>query len=192
MRKALIFASIASLGITGTALAESGFDYSYVELGYVNTDLDDFNADGDGFQLRGSLEVGSNVHVFTKYTDLDFDFNIDTNTFEVGGGYAWPVRSNVDVIGAVSYLKTEVDVPRGRDFDDDGFGVGVGLRGRARDQLELTAGLQHVDFDEAGDDTIFTVGGRYFFTPAFAAGIDATFDDDGTAWYLGGRWSFGQ
>src|SRR5690606_41036439 len=107
MRKGLVFASIAALGIAGTANAESSFDYSYVELGYVNTDLDDFNVDGDGFELRGSLEVTNNIHVFTSYTDLDFDFNIDTNTFEVGGGYAWPVRSNLDVIATVSYLRTE-------------------------------------------------------------------------------------
>ncbi len=192
MRKGLIFASIAAFGFAGTAVAQSEFDYSYVELGYINTDLDDFNVDGDGFQLRGSLGVTDNVHVFAKYTDLDFDFNIDTNTFEVGGGYAWPLRSNLDVIGTLSYLKTEIDVPRGRDFDDDGFGLGVGLRGRAINQLEWTAGLQHVDFDDGGDDTIFSVGGRYFFTPAFAAGVDVTFDDDGTAWYLGGRWSFGK
>jgi hypothetical protein len=191
MRKGLIFASIAAFGIASTAIADNGFDYSYVELGYVNTDLDDFNADGDGFELRGSLAVTRNVLVFAKYTDLDYDFNIDTNTFEVGGGYAWPVHPNLDVIGTISYLKTEVDVPRGRDFDDDALGLGVGLRGRATNQLELTAELKHLDFDEGNDDTAFSVGGRYFFTRAFAAGIDATFDDNGTTWYLGGRLSFG-
>jgi len=192
MRKGLVFASIAALGIAGTANAESSFDYSFVELGYVNTDLDDFNVDGDGFELRGSLEVTGNVHVFAKYTDLDFDFNIDTNTIEIGAGYAWPLSPNLDVIGTLSYLRAEVDVPGARDFDVDGFGVGVGLRGRPLDNVELTAGLQHVDLDDSGDDTIFAVGGRYFFTRAFAAGVDVTFNDDGTAWYVGGRWSFGQ
>jgi hypothetical protein len=192
MRKGLIVASMAALGLAGTALADNGFDYSYIELGYVSTELDDSNVDGDGFELRGSLEVTRNIHVFVTYNDLDFDSNVDTRTFEVGGGYAWPVRSNLDIIASVSYLRTEVDPPNARDFDDDGIGLALGLRGRASDQIELTAALKHVDYDDWGDDTAFTVGGRYFFTKAFALGLDVTFDDDTTSWYLGGRWSFGK
>ncbi|MFO7305402.1 MAG: outer membrane beta-barrel protein [Gammaproteobacteria bacterium] len=192
MRKGLVFASIAAMGMFGSALADSSFEYSFVELGYVNTELDDSNIDGDGFQLRGSLEVTGNLHVFTQYSHVDMDANIDVNDFEVGAGYAWPVSPNLDVVGTLSYLKTEIDVPRGRDIDDDGFGLGIGLRGRVHPQIELTAGLKHVDYDDSGDNTFFNVGGRYFFTKAFAAGIDVTFDDDATTWYVGGRWSFGK
>lgn len=192
MRKGLVFASIAAFGMAAPALAESSFDYSFVELGYVNTDLDDFDVDGDGFQLRGSLAVGGNVHVFANYSDQDFDFNIDVKEYEVGAGYAWPVTSNLDVIGTLSYLKTEIDVPGLGDLDDDGIGVGLGLRGRPLDQLELTAGLKYVDFDDIGDDTILNVGARYFFTNAFAAGVDVSHTDDITTWSIGARWSFGK
>jgi Outer membrane protein beta-barrel domain len=192
MRKSIILGSIAALGMTGPAIAEDGFDYSYLELGYVKSEIDDFNVDGDGLGVFGSYEFTQNFHAFAGYSDQDFDFDLSASTFELGAGYAWPVNPNMDLVGTFSYITTEIDVPGFGSFDDDGFALGAKVRARVANALELTGGLKYVDYDEVGNDTTFGVGARYFFTKMFAAGVDVDFDDDGTTWMLGGRLSFGQ
>lgn len=192
MRKGFILGSIAAMSIAGQAVAAEGFDYSYVEIGYVKSEIDDLDIDGDGFGLRGSYEFTENFHAFAAYADQDFDFDVGATTFELGGGFAWPVNPNLDLVGTLSYIKAEIDVPFIGDFDDDGFAVGAGVRARVIDALELTGGLKYASFDEGGDDTTFGAGARYFFTKMFAAGVDVDFDDDGTTWILGARLSFGQ
>jgi hypothetical protein len=192
MQKGLVLGSILALSMAGSAMAEGGFDYSYVELGYMQTEIDDFDVDGDGFGLRGSLEVTDNFHVFATYANQDFDYDVSSTTFEVGAGYAWALNPNLDLVGSLSYVKAELEVPFFGDFDDDGFALGAGVRGRPMDQLELTAGLKFTSFDEGGDDTAVAGGARYFLTDAFAVGLDVEFDDDATTWMIGGRLSFGQ
>jgi hypothetical protein len=192
MRKGLYFGLLAALSVAGPAMAEEGFNYSYVDLGYVKSELDDYNVEGDGFGLRGSYEFTKNVHAFAGYTDQEYDFGVNATTMELGAGYAWPVNSNMDLIGSASYVHAEVKAPGFGSADDSGLGLGVGVRGRVVNALELTGGLQYVDFDKSGNDTTFTAGGRYYFTNRFAAGLDMAFDDAGTTWMLGGRFSFGQ
>lgn len=192
MRKGFILGLIAASSIAGPAMAEGGFDYSYVELGYVKSEIDDLDIDGDGLGLRGSYEFTENFHAFAAYADQDFDFDVSATTLEVGAGLAWPVNPNMDIVGTVSYIKGEIEIPSFGEFEDDGFALGVGLRARVVEKLELTGGLKHASFDESGNDTTFGAGARYFFTNMFAAGVDLDFDDDGTTWMLGGRLSFGK
>ena len=164
MRKGLYFGLLAALSVAGPAMAEEGFNYSYVDLGYVKSELDDYNVEGDGFGLRGSYEFTNNVHAFAGYTDQEYDFGVNATTMELGAGYAWPVNSNMDLIGSASYVHAEVKAPGFGSADDSGLGLGVGVRGRVVNALELTGGLQYVDFDKSGNDTTFTAGGRYYFT----------------------------
>jgi hypothetical protein len=191
-RKGFILGSIAALSIAGPAMAEDGFDYSYVELDYVKSEIDDLDVDGKGLGLRGSYEFSENFHAFAAYASQNYDFDVTGATLEVGAGLAWPVNPNMDLVGTLSYIKAEIDVPFFGDLDDDGFAVGAGLRARVVEALELTGGLKYASYEEVGDDTTFGAGARYFFTKKFAAGVDVDFDDDGTTWMLGARLSFGQ
>lgn len=198
MRKGMILGSLAALGLSGPALATDGFNYSFVELGYIDTELDDFDASGDGFGLRGSVELTENVHLFASYSDLDYDFDISGEELRIGAGYAWPLNPRLDIVGRLAYVRAEVDasvtIPGlGRinfGADDSGFGLGAGLRGRPIERLELTGGLDYVDVGDS-DDTSFDIGGRYYFTSAFSGGLDLRFNDDGTTYILGGRFDFG-
>ena len=54
------------------ASAADGVSYSYIDVNYVNTDLEN-GPSGDGFGARGSVEFGGNFFVFAEYTTLDFD-----------------------------------------------------------------------------------------------------------------------
>jgi len=200
MRKGMILGSLAALALTGPALASDGFSYSYVELGWVNTEFDDLNADGDGLGIRGSFEFTPSFHAFASYTDQDFDVgaggNVSGELLEIGGGYAWSLSPQLDIVGRLAYLDQSIDVSiagfGGATFEDDGFGIGGYVRGRPFEQLELTGGLDFVDMDLGGSDTYFGVGARFFFTKMFAAGLDMRLNSDDTTYTLGGRFNFGQ
>lgn len=193
MRKAITVASaVAALSLMAPAFGDEGFSYSFVELGYTSTEIDDLDVDGDGLGLRGSIEFTDMFHGFASYSDIDLDFDVSATEMEIGAGLAHGISPNVDFVGTVSYLNLEVDLPAGfGSVDDSAFALGAGLRGRVGEQLELTGGLKYAEFDEGGNDTAFNVGARYYFTKMFALGADIGFNEDGTSWTLGGRFDFG-
>jgi hypothetical protein len=202
MRKSFILGSVAALAISGQALAEDGFSYTYLDLGYTDSELEfsdsgvDADADGDGFRLGGSFALTDRIHLLASYSDLDYEFDVGGLTGEtsadilsVGGGVNIPLKPTLDFVGTLAYTKGEIDEA---DFDDDGFTLGAGLRGRVAERLELTGGIQYLegDLSDIFGDTSFGVGARYFFTNMFALVADVNVGDDTTAWMLGGRFNF--
>lgn len=197
MRKHIALGSVLALGLGGQALATENFSYSNLEASYVKTEIDDFDVDGDGFSLAGSFEFTENFFGFASYKDVDYDdlggFNFTSKQTTLGLGGAWPLSPSLDMFATLSYedLEIELDGSEGFSASDDGFGLGVGLRGKISENLEWTGGVKYIDLGGGTDDTTFSVGGRYYFTPAFAAGIDVGTNDDGTTWGIALRYDFG-
>ena len=191
MRNGFILGSLAALVLSGPAWADDGFSYTYIDLGYGQTELDDLDVDGDGMGVRGSYEFTDRFHGLATYTDQDFDFGVRAKQFTVGGGFSSPLKPNLDIVGTVSYVNVDLSGPGGS-VDDDGVELGALLRGRVTGQLELTGGLQYVNLNDGGDDTSLRLGARFFITPMFAIGADLGIGDDVTTWMLGGRVNFGR
>lgn len=181
MRKSILLGTIAALGLAGPVLANDDLSYTYVEGGYFNAD--DVNL--DGFELKGSYGFTDLLHGFAGYSDGEFDGGGDFKVYEVGLGLNYSLSSIVDAIGTVSYLNA--DYTGG---DDDGYKVGARLRGKLGGGFELEGGVNYVDLNDAGDDTSFDIGGRYFFTPAFAVGANVEFDDGDQTWRVSARYNF--
>lgn len=175
---------------SGTALAD--FDYNYGELRYIDTELDagQFDADGDGFEIGGSLELTPAVHLFGNFQTLDFPGGVDVSGFEVGGGYAMPLASGADLVARLSYIDGEIDAGPA-DFDDSGFGFSAGFRHMFHPQIEGRAFINYVDLDESGDETSVELAGDYFLNEEIALGASLELGDDITTWTLGARWYFG-
>lgn len=154
-------------------------DYTYVELGYVDTEIDvgPNDLDGDGFALRGSLAVHENFFVFAGYEDLGFERGVDSTTFHVGGGVRWPLGNKLDIVGRAAIVRSEIEFG-GRDENDDGFLLGARLRGEVVPRFELEGGFDYVDLDDRGDDTAIVLEGRYFFLDALAGGLTVQSTDD--------------
>jgi hypothetical protein len=188
MRKAIL-GTVAALGLTAPAFAEEGLSYSYVELGYINTETD-FD-EGDGLNLFGSYQVAELAHIFTSYSDQDFDSNVRTEFMQIGLGLNFTIAENLDVVPRLSYVEVQTEVPPFGTFDDDGFALGFGLRAQLLDErLELGAGFQYLELDQGGDDTSINAGARFYLTDKIAAAVDILENDGDTTYIIGGRYDF--
>ncbi|MGH8250919.1 MAG: outer membrane beta-barrel protein [Steroidobacteraceae bacterium] len=162
--------------------------YSYVDLGYVETDIDNLPS-ADGFGLRGSVGFSENWFVFGEYTDQDLA-GVDIDQFAVGLGGHYTLTEEMDLVGRVGYVDAEAAVGPFT-ASVDGFLVSAGLRGQIGDAFELEGRVDHTDLgDDGGDDTSIAIGGRYFFTDQFALGAEYSSSDDANAIFVGLRWSF--
>jgi len=179
------------LAFSSTAIAED-FDYSYLQLDYGSFEFDDINVDGDGLGLSGSYAISPDWHVFGGYQAAGLDFGVDATTLAAGIGYNTELSPVLDMVARLSYQYVELDAPGGGNFDDSGLGFGIGIRFAASADLELTAGIDYVDFGDGSDDTGFSAGGLYNFTDAFALGLGGSWSDDTSALVLSGRFYFGR
>ena len=188
-----VFAALALGTATGAAAADD-ISYNYVDAGWAQTDLDDINEDGDGFFLRGSIGFGTNWFAAVDYRQISFDVgggnDLDIDLVEVGLGGYLPLSNIVDGVARLSYVDASADGPFGASFDDNGYAVSVGVRARPRAQFELDAFLDYTDLDDSGDDTAARLGARYYFTPAWAVGVEVSLSDDQTDFGLYGRFTF--
>ena len=190
MRKPIIVAMLATLGFAGTAYADDGVSYNFVEAGYVHTEFDDLDIDGNGFGLHGEVAFTKNVHGFASYSKTDFDFDISADQFEIGGGMNWSLTPKLDLVGQLGYVGVKLDAPGVDGFDDSGIELRAQLRSRLSEMFELRGGLAYTNLDDAGDGTVGEVGARFYINKMFALGADASFDSDGTTWMLGARFDF--
>lgn len=165
------------------------FDYSYVEGGIANANVDvgPADVDIDGLIVGVSFAVTEELHVFGSYEDQDFDFGSNGNVLTLGGGFHVGLSQDLDFVGDLAYIEAEVATPFGS-ADDSGYAVGAGLRSRLSDAVEIDAGIRYVDLDET--DTLFSVGARYYFTDALALGGAYTNGDDGSSWSVRVRYRF--
>lgn len=171
--------TLSALAVLATALPLSTqadtMDYSFVEIGYVDAELDDFDVDGDGFALRGSLPFHKNFFAFAEYEDIGYDFGVDTTSIVVGAGGHWPLNEKIDLVGRLGIVRADYDFPGGDD-DEDGFALSARVRGEVMPRFELEGGFDYVDLDN-GDDTSVVLEGRYFFIENVSGGLRLDFGD---------------
>jgi hypothetical protein len=165
------------------------FNYSYVELGYDETDFDlgPFDVDGDGLTLAGSFEINDEWHAYASYGSSDLDFGIDVDTWTLGAGYVFPLKEDVDLYGRVLYVDVSVDAGPAA-ADDDGLGLQFRIRTRVTDEFELEGGIQYVDVSDS--DTSLQASARYHFTEALSAAVGITFAGDTDGIGISARYSF--
>jgi hypothetical protein len=168
---------LAALLVSVGAYASDDLSYNYVEAEYLYLNRDycftcfpppETGPNGRGFQLRGSVEVGSNVHIFAGYADIDFNtfsgIDSDVKTWTAGVGYHRDVHKKPkhSFFGEVGYVDVNLDSDVG-DVSDDGVSAAIGFRyamlSRHTVSSELIGHITYVDPSiEARDhDTAFGV-----------------------------------
>lgn len=180
---------LAGLLLPFTAGA-SNFSYTWVEGSYSDVSLDDsdFDFDGDAYGINAAWQLNETVFVFGGYEYGDYDFDVDTDTFELGVGLAFPVGRMADFVVGASYVDVSADLPGFGSVDDDGYSLFGGFRFGLTESFQVDAGVSYVDFSDSGDDTSYSITGRYYFTPSWAIGVGYTSGDDTDAVTISVRW----
>ena len=123
MRKSLAAGAVAAL-LAGPALAD-GFSYNNLELGFVDTEIEDFDEfgdiEGDGLSLGGSVEFGAGIHGFGKVTGLEFEDILDVGTLSLGLGFNHALAPQLDLFSGISYERLK--------FEYDGFDIPLPFHG---------------------------------------------------------------
>ncbi len=179
---------VTALSLFGWLVSPSAIaaklQYDYVDVRYVDTEIDDTNIDGDGIQIGGSYRLNKEFYLLGDYQDIEFDFGIDASVLRLGGGYIYPFKKNVDLIGEAVFINTDIDVVG----DENGFGLAFGGRGYVTPNVEVRATANYVDVDD--DDTFFQVGAEYFINDSFSVGGSFTLGGDVDTFALGGRYYY--
>lgn len=184
-RLARLLTPCVMLALPAAAFAVDEPRYTYAELGYVNTDYDDIDVDGDGFRLNGSYALHRNVHLVAGYEDVDLDRGFDASSWNAGIGLNFPLRPGLDAVGRARYIDFELDTPGGGDPDEDGYGLEGLVRAMIGPQLEINGGVRYVDIED--DETSLVIGGLYEVAKNFAISAEVDFGDDVTTFFIGGR-----
>lgn len=195
MHSRTMMGAIAALALALPVAGQTAdFGYSFLDLALVphaEVEVGDVDVDGDGFQLRGSLEVSSNFFVLAELQDFEFDNRVDVTRWLVGGGGHWPINDTLDFIARVGVVHQEVEFGR---FEDDDTGVFVGGRVRANiaPRFQLEGGVEYVGAEtfDSNDDVYLVGEGRYHFNQQFSVGGLLTFGGDTQLLGVYGRFDF--
>lgn len=180
MRKLVALGALAAMAVGAQAVAAEGFSYTLAEGQFLS-------GDGfDGLGVSGSYAFTPDYFAVGSIESWDIDgVSNDASLLSLGAGYHRALNQALDVVATASLKRIKFD-----GFGSEtGFGLGVGVRGRLVEMLEVNAGLEYVDIAD-GSDTTLQVGGRWYFTNAFAAGLDLQDNDGGSTLRFAARYDF--
>ena len=179
-KRLVLLSAIAALGLGGQALAE-GISYSYVEGDYVHSKLKGYgdSISGDGFKFSGSAGFGMNWLGFldigsSKYSESGSSLKFTPTA--IGLGFHTALGESADFSAGASYDRVKVSFSGLGNQTESGWGLRAALRGMAGEKVEWSVGLKYRDVGDLKSIFGVSVGGRYYFTPAFAVGLDLSSD----------------
>lgn len=196
-------AACVLLAIPFSGLAQE-LSYTYLQARYIDVELDEFDADADGYALDLSAQVHDNAYLFATYADVESDrFSLlgvsgraDQETIAAGLGFRAPLASGTDLNASIAYIDSETDAsasgPLGSAStgeDDEGYGASVGLRHLFTPQLEGNVSANYVDiYDD--DTTSVSLAALFHVTSILSLRAGYAFGDDADVWSAGVRVGF--
>lgn len=173
--KSLAVAGVLALAVAGAAQA-AGPGGSYLQGSYA--DWDGFD---NGFNVGGSLMIGSTLRAFGDYTDTDLE------QIRIGGGAVVPMDGPLSLEFGGSYQNLEAV-----GIDDDGFGAHGIARLSLVPEFTLSGKVEYVFRDDIDDELVLGVDGDYRITPQLSAFVSyETYDEiDENLFMAGARLNF--
>lgn len=182
MKSLKFFVAAAALTVSGAAVA--GAPWSYIDLGLNTADSGDERTTGLG--LRGSFGFANIWHVGLGIEANEWNGGkgkiggVDETAYDIWVGLHPAVTDNTDLVVDLGYASSEFELTGAKD-DVTALYLRTGPRALlAGDKLEiygylvLAAGdnkLTNPSTDWTGVGA--TVGGQFYFTPAFSLGAEA-------------------
>lgn len=171
---ATLLTPVAAMAADGS----SPLSYSWLELDYVNLDIDgvgggnnivdDFD-NGGGFGVKGSLALGTNWFIFANYSDTEADVNFindqkqfvpaetDIKKVDLGFGFHSPLSDMTDLVFSAAYS----------DVDRDKFSFGASSKDDSLDDLN----------DDSSDGYFADIAIRSQLTRSIEGSIGARYTD---------------
>ncbi len=167
MKKLVFISGLFSVFATTAVFAEQP-SFNLIEGGYSHYSLDD--EDGDGFIIRGSVELTDNIYLQGEASEITIDNalenalpndDLDLSYQTFGVGFKTGINDNTAVFGSVNYLNSEADL-LGNSNSEDGYTLSAGVRSMITDSTELYGEITHIELD--GSATELKVGARQYLT----------------------------
>jgi hypothetical protein len=184
MRRQIFAMALATFAPCGALLAAGldgagGIHHDYVQADLLRTEMSASGSspNGDGYAFEGSWEFSK---PFTAYGSIASDkvsrsgFGIEVKPLTLGVGMHRPLGKLNQFVGLVSFERARIKafVPGDSATDTyNGFGISAGIRGQY-DVFEWTGELKYRDLGDLKSDIGIVIGGKYFFMPWLAAGVD--------------------
>jgi hypothetical protein len=163
--------------------------YTFVEGAYQYVEFEDFDADGDGWFVAGSVALGERMYVLASYAKVGFDFGVDADTLRLGIGGSLPLSDPFHLVAETGYAKAGVDSSFG-DTDDHGYFVSGGARWKVTPRFEVTGLLHFAELEKSGFGTSLSTGVLFHLTQNLALGAAADSDGDTTGYSANLRYYF--
>jgi hypothetical protein len=177
MRKHLIVATVATLTMGGYAMADD-FNYTYVQAdgGASRLSGGGDHANGSTFGVKGAFAFGSYLYGFADFSTGNYSIagpNLTVTPISAGVGAHMALSPMVDLVGGASFER--IKYKTSGSFHDTGWGLSAGLRGQATDMIQWNVGVKYRDVGDFQSVIGVSAGGSYYFTPAFALGLDLSY-----------------
>jgi Ax21 family sulfation-dependent quorum factor len=182
-------ASFLALTCAAANVDAADLDYSYIEAGYSNIDIDN-GPEADGWSVGGSAAVSENFHVFGSYTRDELDqSNVEIRPWRIGLGWNRSISDGSDLVVRANYLDFS-----GSAIDVDGWETEVGVRSALTANFEtyVALGYGHTDGPQVDSDgDIYgRLGAQYKFNPRWGVTASATLGEGSNEYFIGPRLSF--
>ena len=187
-----LFTIVLLLSMTSAFADAKGPSWNYLELSYLEADVDVDDFSPSGYGIGASTLVTENVFLFLSYADASesvFGSDIDISSTAIGVGYRFAVNDTTDFALGAGYADAEACLGAFGCADDNGYIVRAIFATRIANNIELAFGADHVDIgDESSTGT--SVSASYFFTDQFSLGLGWGTDDDVDTLSLNAKFHF--
>ena len=121
MKKILAILTLASLFYAGQSVA-GAISYNFIELGYLESELDlsGIDDDGDGYEFNLSFGATASLALTVGYQDIEFDSDVEIEFLSLGILYYKPYSNTGDMIVGLSYLDTEAEASGAESVEESG------------------------------------------------------------------------
>ena len=196
MKKFLQVSLLSAAALASSHAFANSPSWDYVELQYVQFDVDDIDVEPSGFGINGSVLVSENVFLTgsTAFTSDDFQgVDFDYDTLELGIGYRYAISDRTDWYASLSYANVEAKASASgfgsSTVDEDGFDIETGIRSMLTEKFELGADISYLDLGDE-DETTFTVEATYLVSESVGIDLGYGIASDVNTLNLGVRFEF--
>lgn len=189
----LRYLSIGALMLSSVTAMAEGPSYSFIQANYQEVDIDvggGFSADGDGYDVAGSVAINDSWFVFAGYAASELESVVDLDEMKLGAGWNSAISEKTDWFVTLAYIDLELSATGIPSVSDSGFGASVGVRSMMNPNFELYGSLGYSDLGDGGDGTAVAAGLWYTVGGNVALGLGAEVGSDVTTYGVGIRLYF--